>query len=202
MSTMTADRYHFLIRRVHSLMGLLPIGIFFVFHMFLNLSARSGAAVYDNVIGTMRELPGLIIVEVVVIFLPIAFHAIYGCWVVYGGQSNILRYVYVRNWFYLIQRISGIYVFAFVLIHVWMLRFGDVSFAAMQHILNNPLGFLFYAWGVVLAGFHFANGLWAFAITWGLTIGPHSQKVWAYVCGLLFLAIAVIGLLDLQAFLK
>jgi len=41
---------HFLIRRVHSLLGLVPIGLFLIFHMFLNLSARGGPEMYDKVI--------------------------------------------------------------------------------------------------------------------------------------------------------
>ena len=41
MST-TQKPYHFLIRRAHSLLGLVPIGLFLTFHMVLNLAARGG----------------------------------------------------------------------------------------------------------------------------------------------------------------
>ncbi|MHB1405199.1 MAG: succinate dehydrogenase/fumarate reductase transmembrane subunit, partial [Desulfitobacteriaceae bacterium] len=101
--------------------------------MFLNLSARAGAATYDRVIETMRNFPGIFLIEIVVIFIPIAFHAIYGSWVVYTGQSNVLRYRYARNWFYIIQRISGIYTVIFVVTHVYMLRFGEATFGALQN---------------------------------------------------------------------
>ena len=194
--------YHFLIRRVHSLLGLLPIGVFLTFHMILNLNARGGAEQYDRIINAMRSFPGIFIIELLVIFIPIAFHAIYGTWVVYTGQSNVLRYKYARNWFYIIQRISGIYTVAFVLIHVYLLRFGEANFAALQHFVSHPLGLIFYALGVLFAIFHFTNGLWAFAITWGLTIGPHSQKVWTYMLAAVFVVLSVIGLSDLTAFLK
>lgn len=194
--------YHFLIRRVHSLLGLLPIGVFLAFHMVLNLSARAGAETYNKVIETMRNFPGIFVIELIVIFIPIVFHAIYGSWVVYTGQSNVLRYRYARNWFYIIQRISGIYTVIFVVTHVYLLRFGEATFAALQHFVSNPAGLIFYALGVVLAIFHFANGLWAFAITWGLTIGPRSQQIWSYVCGGIFIVLSVVGLSDLTAFLK
>ncbi|AFM39219.1 succinate dehydrogenase/fumarate reductase cytochrome b subunit, b558 family [Desulfosporosinus acidiphilus SJ4] len=193
--------YHFLIRRVHSLLGLVPIGLFLIFHMFLNLSARGGPEMYDKVIGTMRHFPGIIIVELVVIFIPIFLHAVYGIWVVYTGQSNILSYNYARNWFYLIQRISGIYTVIFIVTHVFLLRFGEASFAAIHQFISNPLGLIFYALGVLFAIFHFVNGLWAFAITWGITIGPHSQKVLSYVLALVFVIISAVGLADLSAFL-
>lgn len=194
--------YHFLIRRVHSLLGLLPIGIFLMFHLTLNLSARLGASQYDKVIEGMRSFPGIFVVELVVIFIPIAFHAIYGAWVVYTGQSNILRYKYARNWYYIIQRISGIYTVIFVLAHVWVLRFGEANFAAFQQIVGNPLGLIFYALGIVLAIFHFTNGLWTFAITWGITIGPDAQRKWGYACSVIFVILTAVGLADLTAFLK
>lgn len=200
MSTV-AKSNHFLIRRIHSLLGLVPIGIFLTFHMFLNLSAQYGPEQYNKVIHTMQSVPGIFIIELVVIFIPILFHAIYGAWVVYTGQSNVLRYKYARNWFYLIQRISGIYTLLFVVVHVFVLRFGEANFAALQSFVANPLGFLFYALGVLFAIFHFTNGLWAFAITWGITVGPHAQKVWTYVCFILFIVLSAIGLIDLASFM-
>lgn len=197
----TTNRYHFLIRRIHSLLGLLPIGIFFTFHMFANLNALGGEAQYDRFIDFMRGIPGLIIIEIVVIFIPLIIHSIYGAWVVYTGQSNILRYKYARNWFYIIQRFSGLYTFVFVVVHVYLLRFGDLSFGALAQFVSNPLGALFYALGVICGAFHFANGLWAFAITWGLTIGPRSQKIWSNALVVVFIFLSVIGLLDLSAFM-
>ena len=200
MST-TQKPYHFLIRRVHSLLGLVPIGLFLIFHMVLNLSARGGPEMYDKVIGTMRSFPGIIVVELVVIFIPIFLHAIYGLWVVFTGQSNVLNYKYARNWYYLIQRISGVYTFIFIIAHVCLLRFGDASFASIHQFISNPAGLIFYALGVLFAIFHFANGLWAFAITWGITIGPHSQKVLSYVLVVVFVIMAAVGLTDLTSFL-
>lgn len=191
---------HFLIRRIHSLMGLLPIGIFLTFHLCLNLSARFGPETYDKVIAFMQSIPGIFLIEVVVIFIPIAFHAIYGTYVVYTGQSNVLRYRYVRNWLYIIQRISGIVTVLFVVYHVVLIRFGDASFAGMQGSVSTPIGFIFNLLGIILSIFHFTNGLWAFAITWGITVGPRAQKIWTYVCGVIFVLMSIIGTLAITAF--
>lgn len=201
MST-TQSPYHFLIRRVHSILGLVPIGFFLTFHLILNLAALGGPKQYDLIISTMQSFPGIFIIELVVIFIPIALHAIYGTWVVYTGQVNISRYKYPRNWFYIIQRLSGIYTFAFVIIHVYLLRFGEANFSALSQFLSQPSGLLFYVLGVLFSIFHFTNGLWAFAITWGLTIGPHSQKVWLYTLGVVFVLLSAIGMSDIFAFLK
>lgn len=202
MST-TQKPYHFLIRRVHSLLGLVPIGLFLMFHMFLNLTALGGGELYDKVISTMQDFPGIFIIEVVVIFIPIAIHAIYGTWVVYTGQSNVLRYQYARNWFYIIQRISGLYTVFFIVIHVYLMRIGgEANFAALSEFLSQPLGLVFYTLGVLFAIFHFVNGLWAFAITWGITVGPYSQKMLMYALTAVFILLSVIGLADISAFLK
>lgn len=201
MST-TQKPYHFLIRRVHSLLGLVPIGFFLIFHMVLNLTAFGGPELYDKIISTMQNFPGIFMIELIVIFIPIALHAVYGTWVVYTGQSNILRYKYAQNWLYIIQRISGLYTVIFVIIHVYLLRFGEANFETLQQFLSQPLGLVFYALGVIFAIFHFTNGLWAFAITWGLTIGPHSQKIWSYALVAVFFILTAIGLFDISAFLK
>lgn len=201
MST-TQNPYHFLIRRVHSLLGLVPIGLFLTFHMFLNLTALGGAGLYDQVIHTMQRFPGILIIELVVIFIPIALHAIYGTWVVYTGQSNVLRYKYARNWFYIIQRISGLYTVAFIITHVYLMRCVEANFSALSSFLSQPLGLIFYTLGVLFAIFHFVNGLWAFAITWGITIGPHSQKMLTYALAAVFLLLSAVGLADISAFLK
>ncbi|TGE35445.1 succinate dehydrogenase [Desulfosporosinus fructosivorans] len=202
MST-TQKPYHFLIRRVHSLLGLVPIGLFLMFHMFLNLTALGGGELYDKVISTMQDFPAIFIIELVVIFIPIAIHAIYGTWVVYTGQSNVLRYKYARNWFYIIQRISGLYTVFFIVIHVYLMRIGgEANFARLSEFLNQPLGLVFYTFGVLFAIFHFVNGLWAFAITWGITVGPHSQKILMYALTAVFILISAIGLADISAFLK
>lgn len=201
MST-TQKPYHFLIRRVHSLLGLVPIGFFLMFHMMLNLTAFGGPELYDKIISTMQDFPGIFIIELVVIFIPIALHAVYGTWVVYTGQSNIMRYKYTRNWFYIIQRISGLYTVFFLIIHVYLMRFVEANFSALSQFLSHPLGLIFYALGVLFAIFHLINGLWAFAITWGITVGPHSQKIWMYTLVAVFIVLSAIGLADIVAFLK
>jgi succinate dehydrogenase / fumarate reductase cytochrome b subunit len=38
--------------------------------------------------------------------------------------------------------------------------------------------------------FHFANGLWTAAITWGVTVSVAAQKRWGQVCTLVGLALA------------
>ena len=58
---------------------------------------------------------------------------------------------------------------------------------------------VFYVVGVLSVIYHWCNGLWTAAITWGLTISVQAQRRWGYVCaglavGLtIFMAGALVG---------
>ena len=54
--------------------------------------------------------------------MPILFHALYGFWIWYTGQSNTAAYSYRRNWLYTAQRWSGLVAFVYMGLHVWQLR--------------------------------------------------------------------------------
>src|SRR5208283_3386930 len=51
----------------------------------------------------------------------------------------------------------------------------------------------FFLIGMLSAVFHFSNGLWTAAITWGLTITVQAQKRWAYVCCAIGIALTLMG---------
>jgi succinate dehydrogenase / fumarate reductase cytochrome b subunit len=149
----------------------------------------------------------LIGVEALFIFLPLLLHAIYGLVIWWGGKSNVARYGYARNWMYFLQRWSGLAVFVFLVFHVYGTRFAgpgwdgafppDQVFAAMSSILASPLLFGLYVIGLVASCFHFANGLWLIGVTWGITIGPRSQKyssIFATAVGVILLVLGAVAL--------
>jgi succinate dehydrogenase / fumarate reductase cytochrome b subunit len=51
-----------------------------------------------------------------------------------------------------------------------------------------------YALSVAALVFHFANGLWTAAITWGLTISENAQRRWGRVCFAIGVGLMVLGL--------
>ena len=59
---------------------------------------------------------------------------------------------------------------------------------------------VFYLVGVLSIVFHFANGLWTAAITWGLTISSRSQQRWGYACAGLGLGLAAAGIAAIAGF--
>ncbi|MDA8234718.1 MAG: succinate dehydrogenase cytochrome b558 subunit [Clostridia bacterium] len=197
---------HFIIRKIHSLLGIIPIGLFLLEHLFVNSFAGKGPEVFNQKIKFFQELPFLVFIEILFIFAPILFHGIYGLWIVVTGQSNILQYGYYRNWFYVIQRASGVIALFFVFWHVYITRLSSalygtpISFEFMAQQLADPITMAMYVIGLVAATFHFANGLWAFLVSWGITIGPRSQKVSTWACTGLFLVLTAVGLKALAAF--
>jgi succinate dehydrogenase / fumarate reductase cytochrome b subunit len=107
---------------------------------------------------------------------------------------------------YILQRVTGLITFVFIVWHVWETRVqiglgnADLDYNLMENILANPIMFWFYILGVVSATFHFANGLWSFLVSWGFTQSPKSQKMATYATLIVFLALSYVGVRALIQF--
>ncbi|WP_018131002.1 succinate dehydrogenase cytochrome b558 subunit [Effusibacillus pohliae] len=192
----------FWFRRLHSLTGVLPVGLFLVFHLFTNAKATNGSAVYDQAVAGIRELPFLTVIEFLFIFLPLLYHGVYGMYIAFTAGYNSGQYSWFRNQMFVWQRITGVITFIFVVYHLWTTRFSGnaPSFDMVAHLVSSPFAFWFMIIGVVAAAFHFANGLWGFLIHWGVTVGPRSQRLSAYVMGGIWIVISFLGVSSLVAF--
>lgn len=201
----------FLLRRLHSLSGLVPLTFFMFFHFFANAYSTLGREPFNKIVDQLRGLPFLMGIEWAFIFSPFLFHMFYGLWVVYSGKPNPLRQDYRRNWAYLLQRISAAIVFAFVLYHVIGLHFLDPAtdhetgetdfFTYLHYRLQNPYVYWWYVIGVGATVFHLANGICTFCMTWGITIGRTSQRYTAYAMTTLGAAVFALGIGALNGFL-
>ncbi len=229
------DRHYHLLRRLHSLTGIVPIGVFLIAHLVTNSSIlwgglalrgepdlgaepslREGGVAYfaEEVIWINEQIPHLLLIEIT-LWVSIAFHSILGFYYALTGKSNTTRYAYQANWRYTLQRISGYIGILFIIYHVATLRWGwtflvpdgtkwshEYSASTLAAALRGGtegitgLGVmvsLLYFIGVTLLVFHFANGLWTAAITWGLTISRSAQQRWGYVCAGLGAGLMVMG---------
>lgn len=200
-----ASNREFGYRRLHSLLGVVPIGLFLMVHLTVNHYATGGAESFNKAANFMESLPFLRVLEWVMIFLPILYHAIYGLYIAFTSTSNVGRLGFFRNWMYVIQRITGVITLIFIAWHVWETRiamaFGTpLNFQMMQDILSSPFMFGFYVVGIISAIFHFSNGLWSFMVSWGITVTPRSQKVSTYVTMAIFVILSIIGIQTLLAF--
>ena len=195
----------FYIRRLHSLLGVIPLGVFLIQHLLVNFTATYSEEAFNFAAGIMGNLPFVILLEIFIIYLPILFHGIYGIYIAFTAKNNVGRYGTYRNWMFLLQRISGVVAFIFIAVHVYQTRIQvflgeEVNFQMVEQIVANPFWLVFWIVGVVATVFHFANGLWSFMITWGITQSNKSQQLMSYVAILVFLVISTIGLMAIFAF--
>ncbi|MEL7567657.1 MAG: succinate dehydrogenase [Dehalobacterium sp.] len=194
-----SDKSNFFIRRVHSLLAIIPVGIFLLFHLTLNSTVFFGGnGTYESVIKGMKGIPLIEFAEIFIIAIPILFHGIYGLWIVYVAKNNVLNFTYYRNWAFYLQRITAIITLVFLLFHVYTLRLTTHEPAQVINTfvnqLQHPLFFALYIIGVLSAVYHFANGFFTFLITWGITIGDRSQNFFSKISILLFFALSILGL--------
>ncbi|MCT8137455.1 succinate dehydrogenase cytochrome b558 subunit [Anaerobacillus sp. CMMVII] len=201
-----AGNREFFLRKLHSLLGVIPVGLFLIVHLTVNYFATYGEESYNKATHFMESLPFRYVLEIFVIFLPILFHAIYGLYIAFQAKHNTGTYSYFRNWMFRLQRSSGVITVIFLAWHVWETRVAaalgaTVDFNMMANIVANPYILAFYIVGIVAATFHFANGLWSFFVTWGITITPRSQLISSYVTLGVFVALTFMGVRAILAFI-
>ncbi len=66
-----AEHREFFYRRLHSLLGVIPIGVFLIQHLVVNHFAVYGEESFNKAAGFMHDLPFRLALEIVIIFLPI-----------------------------------------------------------------------------------------------------------------------------------
>lgn len=217
------QRNEFLVRRLHSLTGLVPVGAFMCVHLVTNASVLNGPETFQNNVYSIHALGKILpLVEWAFIFAPLIFHAVIGVWIIKSGLPNTSAYSYGGNVRYTLQRASGMVAMVFILYHVfhmhgwfhfdWWLAMveplGGYKFrpynapSTAGAALQNPLMIAFYAIGIIASVFHLANGLWTMGITWGVWTSPKAQGKALVACGVFgvgLLAVAMSGLVGMVA---
>lgn len=218
-------RNEFLIRRLHSLSGLVPVGAYMCVHLLTNASILNSVPTFQNAVFQIHSLGAVLpIVEWTFIFIPLLFHAIVGVVIVRGGLPNTSSYAYSSNIRYTLQRATGMIAFVFIAWHVFHMH-GWFHFDVWLEKVAYPLGGakfspysaastggaaiqasllvqVCYAIGVLSCVFHLANGLWTMGITWGVWISPAAQKRAGVVCTAFGLLLAAVGMSALVGFAK
>ena len=197
----------FLWRKLHSLTGIIPIGAFLVEHIVSNFETINGPLGYAQQVKFLNSLPLVRVLEWGFIFIPLAFHALYGVFIAIRGRSNVNVYPWAGNWMYLSQRVTGLIAFAYIIQHVLRQRFMGVSlpenpgaaFAKVQQELANPWMLAIYVIAMIATTWHFAYGVWLFAAKWGITPGDRARKRFGYVCGAFGTALCLMGLISIYA---
>jgi succinate dehydrogenase / fumarate reductase cytochrome b subunit len=141
---------------------------------------------------------------------------VYGLVITVEARPNNLAYPYPRNWFYLIQRITGVILFFFITFHVLNFRFGlipglnnqsvathhDQAFSIVAREFHLVPIFIIYMIGITATVWHLANGIWLFLVDWGITIGERAQRVTGYACIGFGVVLLLVGINAAVAFIR
>lgn len=209
-------RHEFVIRRLHSLSGLVPVGAYMCIHLLTNASVLDGAGTFQSNVYSIHSLGrALPFVEWTFIFIPILFHAIVGVGIAVGMVPNTSQYAYGSNRRYTWQRWTGMIAFVFIMWHVFHMhgwfhfdawathvseQFGGARFrpysaaSSAGEALQNPVMVAFYAVGVLACVFHLANGIWSMGITWGVWTTQAAQNRALQVCAVFGVLLAVVSM--------
>ncbi len=232
------EKQYFPLRRLHSLLGIIPVGVFLFPHLTANSSiiwgkylnapkyvpeqfaGHAGVEAFQHDVNFIHSLPALILIEWT-LFACIAIHAVLGIWYALSGRINVRSYPYADNWRYTLQRLSGYIGIVFIFMHITSLRFGNAvplfTYGGLMPAFEGPaassttaIHFQEGLWGLVSVAFylicvlslvfHFANGLWTAALTWGVTVSEAAQKRWGYVCTLIGIGLGIAAILAVIGF--
>jgi succinate dehydrogenase / fumarate reductase, cytochrome b subunit len=200
----------FLLRRLHSLSGIVPIGLFLLEHFISNAEAFKGPTAYTAQVKFLNSLPFVVVLELFGIWLPILYHSLYGVFIWYRGEGNVIEYPWSGNWLYTAQRWTGIVALAYIVQHTYYLRFTGVhlpshpeaAFSKVQGEFQNPWMIAFYMVGIIAASWHFSYGVWLFAAKWGITTGEKARRRFGYVCFALAVGLVAIALYGMSGFFR
>jgi succinate dehydrogenase / fumarate reductase, cytochrome b subunit len=198
----------FVLRKLHQLSGIMPLGIFLLEHFYTNSKALYGQADFNTAVKDLQSIPYILLIEIGGIFIPLIYHAVYGLVITVEARPNNLNYPYPRNWFYTIQRLTGVILFFFITFHVLNFRFGlipglntmsvahhpDQAFQVVAREFSMVPIFIVYMIGITSTVWHLANGIWLFLVDWGITIGERAQRLTGYACigfGAVLLAVGI-----------
>ena len=206
----------FVLRKLHQLSGIVPLGIFVLEHFYTNSKALSGPEAFNTAVRDLQSIPYILFIETFGIFIPLIYHAVYGLVITMEARPNNLHYPYPRNWFYLLQRITGVVLFFFIFFHVLNFRFGmipglntisvahqpDLAFDIVSREFQMLPIFMVYMVGITATVWHFANGIWLFLVDWGITIGERAQRLTGYACIAFGVGLLLVGINAAVAFIR
>jgi succinate dehydrogenase/fumarate reductase cytochrome b subunit (b558 family) len=167
-------------RRLFSLSGILPLGFFLLEHTWANASALRGQDAYVATATSLARIPLLPIVEVLLVFAPLAFHAAYGAWMIASRASlssapSPLGASLART-----SRVCAAIALVFIAWHFWETRVHawragvapEAFYATLAWRLSSvshgfPTRAVLYLVGVTATVAHFALGAYAYGVTSG-----------------------------------
>jgi succinate dehydrogenase / fumarate reductase cytochrome b subunit len=188
MSSVGISYQTYLFRKLHSLTGLFPAGLFLFFHFTeigLNIFKASSTTV------------------LLLFWIPFLYHILYGMRIIahgkVGDKETYYRlsmvylfgidgqYKYYRNYLYLFQRLTAYLIVIFVVLHL-------VSLRTYPHWIHARWYQSVFLLGIISASFHFSNGMFGFLSNWGIITGEKAHKGALVLTFLMFIGLCILGI--------
>ncbi len=207
MTSISKEQRSLWLLRLYSATGVVPVGAFFVLHLWINARAMQGRVAYEGLVDRLQTVRGLLLIEIVLIHAPLLFHAVYGIFVTIGRVPALPEPPYTRSWSRSMQRMTGIVTFAFVAYHLLELRLPALLgrmrppdfFPTLCDTLSSttslgiPVAATVYLLGLAAASYHLANGLSRFCFRVGLVGSERASRIVSLGCSLLGAALFLLG---------
>jgi succinate dehydrogenase / fumarate reductase cytochrome b subunit len=199
------------LQRLHSLSGVVPLGVFVLLHLWITTSIVGSRDVYDRQVGFLHSGAFMGLLEVVLVLVPLAYHGLYG--VLRTFQPRDPNHAYGSDVMVALQRVSGVVVLVFVALHTWEFRgqtwtqglaVSGYATKLVEHLSSAQGGVpwiaLGYLVGIAATVFHLVNGMTSFCTTWGYTptlASQHRARVVFRVLGVVLFAFAAAMVIQL-----
>ncbi|RKH45788.1 succinate dehydrogenase [Corallococcus interemptor] len=188
------DRNPLLKSRLGSFLAVVPLSIWVINHLWDNLSAFYGATAWEKSV-TEYANPFAQAFTFIIVMLPLLIHTAWGLVRIFTMKPNNLAYNNYGNLKYIVQRVAGLGVLAFLGAHIWLAflhprlveghaePFMDI--AREMHFHGPTL--MVYLLGTLGTAYHLANGLQTFGMGWGILASDRSMRRFEPISILIFL---------------
>jgi succinate dehydrogenase / fumarate reductase cytochrome b subunit len=146
---MTVSKKQFALKKIHSLLGVIPLGIFLAEHFIVNATVLFGLDKFAAIVHILETTPFIWVLEWVIIFIPLLIHGLLGVYFALQAKHNFKNYTYTSNIFFTVQRFSGLFLFVFLLYHIYSVKIhsmltGATYASILQAQFSNPVLFFLY----------------------------------------------------------
>lgn len=181
----TADHSAWVAKRIHSFVGIVPLGVYLVLHLSRNLATLLGPEAFDTAVAATWQKPVNYVWTVLLVYLPLIYHTVYGLKLAVSGEKkSIGSYWNLENARFVLQRLSALGLLGFLAAHLFLTRIhpamgwvegGKITYGYFaEHMWNNPVTAVTYLFGILAAAYHLGNGVGTFCISWGIATGKRG----------------------------
>ncbi len=204
-------------RNLHALSGVLPVGAFLVLHLLTNARALAGQEAFVRAGEFWERLPLSALGEIVLVLVPLAFHAGYGALLLVRKADGASPYP--QAWRPIVRGSAWV-TLAFILYHAYALglpRWTHAVAASSAHTvlvahlsratgsaegLLLPWTAFVYLVGLAATTLHFAIGTWGYLVRSGRASTTGAQRTLARglaAAGLALFALSAMTVISLAS---